>query len=89
MVSIPTRLMFHSPISHQIILKGVVDKIIVSPKMSKNRDNETKPIGHTLKINFKLPIVNDSLNTIMLKRRVKGIRLKMELNRVQSSWKPI
>ena len=57
-------------------LEGVVDKIIVSPKMSKNRDNETKPIGHTLKINFKLPIVNDSIEYNNVKKKSEGYKIK-------------
>ena len=56
-------------------LKGIVSNIEVSPKMGKNRDDEEKQVGHIMKINFKLPIVGDSIQYNDVKKKSKGYKL--------------
>lgn len=56
-------------------LKGVVSSIEVSPKMGMNRDNEEKQVGHIMKINFKLPIVGDSIQYNDVNKKGKGYKL--------------
>ena len=40
--------------------------------MGKNRDNEEKQVGHRLKINFRYPIVNDSIEYKDSENKRKG-----------------
>ena len=56
-------------------LKGVVSSIEVSPKMGKNRDDEEKQVGHIFKMNFKLPIVGDSIEYNDIKNKRKGYKV--------------
>ena len=56
-------------------LKGVVSSIEVSPKMGKNRDGEEKQVGHIFKMNFKLPIVGDSIEYNDIKNKRKGYKV--------------
>ena len=54
------------------LLEGVIDSIVVSPRMGKNRDNKPIQVGHILDVNFKLPIVNDSIKYVDPKNKTKG-----------------
>jgi len=56
-------------------LGGVISSIQVKPKMGKNRDMEDKQIGHNLKINFRYPIVNDSIEYNDEKNKKKGYKV--------------
>ena len=54
------------------LLEGVIDSIVVSPRMGKNRDDKPIQVGHILDVNFKLPIVNDSIKYVDPKNKTKG-----------------
>ncbi len=56
----------------QELLEGFIDKIVVSPVMGKNRDKKELQIGHTLKIYFSSPIVDDHIEYIDQKKKSKG-----------------
>ena len=56
-------------------LGGVISSIQVKPKFGKNRDNEDKQVGHILKINFRYPIVNDSIEYNDDTNKRKGYRV--------------
>jgi hypothetical protein len=56
-------------------LSGVISSIQVKPKLGKNRDNETKQLGHQLKINFRYPIVNDSIEYNDVENKKKGYKV--------------
>jgi len=43
--------------------------------MGMNRDNEEKQVGHIMKINFKLPIVGDSIQYNDVNKKGKGFKL--------------
>jgi hypothetical protein len=45
--------------SKKDFLKGLLSKIVVHSVSGKNRDGETKQIGHKLKLQFKIGIVDD------------------------------
>jgi len=57
------------------LLEGIIEDIKVSPRMGKNRDNKDIQVGHILDINFKLPIVNDSIKYKDSKNKSKGYTL--------------
>jgi DNA invertase Pin-like site-specific DNA recombinase len=54
------------------LLEGFVDKIIVSPVMGKNRDNKELQVGHSFKVHFSSPIVDDNIEYIDQKKKSKG-----------------
>ena len=54
------------------LLEGLISSIKVSPSFGKNRDDKTLQVGHILDINFKLPIVKDSIEWIDDKKKSKG-----------------
>ena len=56
-------------------LGGVISSIQVKPKFGKNRDNEDKQVGHILKINFRYPIVSDSIEYNDDTNKRKGYRI--------------
>ncbi len=56
-------------------LQGLINDIIVYPTFGKNRDGDRIQVGHKLKINFKLPIVNDELIWNDLNDKSKGYEL--------------
>ena len=43
------------------LLEGMIDTIVVSPTFALNRDEVEKQVGHKLVVNFKQPIVDDSI----------------------------
>ena len=43
------------------LLGGVVEEILITPTLGKNRDDKEVQIGHRFDLKFKLPIVNDSV----------------------------
>ena len=43
------------------LLEGMIDTIVVSPTFAFNRDEVEKQVGHKLVVNFKQPIVDDSI----------------------------
>ena len=43
------------------LLTGIVDSIIVHPSHGFNRDEVKKQLGHRMIVNFKQPIVGDSI----------------------------
>jgi hypothetical protein len=43
------------------LLEGIIDTIVVSPTFALNRDEVEKQVGHKLVVNFKQPIVDDSI----------------------------
>jgi hypothetical protein len=53
-------------------LEGIVDEIVVSPSMGKDRDNKSIQVGHKFKMTFKLPIVKDSIQYIDTTDKSKG-----------------
>jgi site-specific DNA recombinase len=57
------------------LLEGIIENIIVYPINGKDRDNNPKQIGHKLVINFKLPIVRDSIRYKDPKNKSKGYTL--------------
>ncbi|MDA9614434.1 recombinase family protein [Pseudomonadota bacterium] len=57
-------------------IQGLIKDLIVSPTFGNNRDKERKQVGHRIKINFKLPIVNDELLWKDKKDKSKGYELK-------------
>ncbi len=56
-------------------LKGVINKIVVSPKMGKGRDKDNIQLGHELKIHFRYPIVNDSIEYNDPQNKRKGYKV--------------
>ena len=56
-------------------LQGLINNIIVYPTFGKNRDGERIQVGHKIKINFKLPIVNDELIWNDQNNKSKGYEL--------------
>ena len=54
------------------LLEGLISSIKVTPSFGKNRDEKTLQVGHILDINFKLPIVKDSIEWIDDKKKSKG-----------------
>ena len=57
------------------LLEGIIENILVYPINGKDRDNNPKQIGHKLVINFKLPIVRDSIRYKDSKNKSKGYTL--------------
>lgn len=57
------------------LLEGIIENIVVYPINGKDRDNNPKQIGHKLVINFKLPIVRDSIRYKDSKNKSKGYTL--------------
>ena len=57
------------------LLEGIIENIVVYPINGKDRDNNPKQIGHKLLINFKLPIVRDSIRYKDSKNKSKGYTL--------------
>jgi len=57
------------------LLEGLIDNIIVNPIVGKDRDDNPKQVGHKLVINFKLPIVKDSVRYKDSKNKSKGYTL--------------
>ena len=45
----------------QEFLKGLLDKIIVSPEFDENRDKVVKQQGHSFKLMFNLALVDDKV----------------------------
>jgi hypothetical protein len=61
----------------------MVDTIDVSPTFAFNRDEVEKQVGHKIVVNFKQPIVDDSIVYKDEKNKSKGynvIKVKKELN---------
>ena len=61
--------------SHETI-QGLVKELVVYPVMGTNRNNDTKQIGHRIKIHFQLPIVKDQLSWNDDMDKTKGYTLK-------------
>jgi len=57
------------------LLEGIIENIVVYPINGKDRDDNPKQIGHKLVINFKLPIVRDSIRYKDSKNKSKGYTL--------------
>ena len=57
------------------LLEGIIENILVYPINGKDRDDNPKQIGHKLVINFKLPIVRDSIRYKDSKNKSKGYTL--------------
>lgn len=57
------------------LLEGIIENIVVYPINGKDRDDNPKQIGHKLVINFKLPIVGDSIRYKDSKNKSKGYTL--------------
>ena len=57
------------------LLEGLIDNIIVNPIEGKDRDDNPKQVGHQLVINFKLPIVKDSVRYKDSQNKTKGYTL--------------
>ena len=57
-------------------IQGLIKELVVYPVMGNNRDNETKQIGHRIKIHFQLPIVKDQLSWNDEMGKTKGYTLK-------------
>ena len=54
------------------LLEGMIDTIVVSPTFALNRDEVEKQFGHKLVVNFKQPIVDDSIVYDDEKNKSKG-----------------
>ena len=57
------------------LLEGLIDNIIVNPIEGKDRDDNPKQVGHQLVINFKLPIVKDSVRYKDSQNKTRGYTL--------------
>lgn len=57
------------------LLEGLIDSIVVSPINGKDRSDNPIQVGHSLKVNFKLPIVKDSIRYKDSKNKSKGYTL--------------
>tara|TARA_Y100001949_G_scaffold165406_1_gene161102 strand:+ start:250 stop:720 length:471 start_codon:yes stop_codon:yes gene_type:complete len=65
------------------LLEGMIDTIVVSPIFALNRDEVEKQSGHKLTVNFKQPIVDDSIVYEDEKNKSKGYNVvngKKKLN---------
>jgi len=57
------------------LLEGMIENIVVYPIEGHDRDNNPKQVGHKLLVNFKLPIVRDSIRYKDSKNKSKGYTL--------------
>jgi site-specific DNA recombinase len=55
---------------------GIVNKILVVPEFGKGRDGKKLQTGHRLKIHFKLPIVNDSIEYLDADDKSQGYEVR-------------
>ena len=74
--------------SHETI-QGLVKELVVYPVMGNNRDNDTKQIGHRIKIHFQLPIVKDQLLWKDEMDKSKGYTLKKGNKVYQTDHLPV
>jgi hypothetical protein len=57
------------------LLEGMIDTIVVSPTFALNRDEIEKQVGHKLVVNFKQPIVDDSIKYEDENNKSKGYNI--------------
>jgi len=54
------------------MLEGFIDKIVVSSVMGKDRNGKELQVGHSFKVHFSSPIVDDQIEYIDQKKKSKG-----------------
>ena len=54
------------------MLEGFIDKIVVSSVMGKDRNGKKLQVGHSFKVHFSSPIVDDQIEYIDQKKKSKG-----------------